>query len=778
MPITPHHVPNICLGAVGIRTKVRLFFPQLYDPDRKDVELTFEEKKGLYEKGLMPVLHKLSPDTVTNWAVNYEGVLTRAKKTRGMYQYGTCPFPGNRVRCFGHDLAQVLGSELPWTKGMLFMVQVQGVKEANQHHPGDIDQAEDALMMTLGDFHFEDLMYEDHCYVDVGLEMSEPGYAYQWRTDAHCQLLTTFTDMTGAQANTLMASRDFQIDYASGLMHLSGCRAPVPVRNDEDLVYFQAYTTDNALIQQKDGGRHSLTLTGKAVLAETVPPYLQSLYQLYFDAKDHHDCAVRVEVRLRLKDACTKIGLVCNCGPLWEPCADSYLWTLPNCQLPMLSPLPYGMIAVPLESRVLPSSDVPCWQMSQVIHTTFSLLVFIHPMLILTSIFPANRQWRCVHLQGIVRTLSLQNSGSPELRFTALALTLTAGLQWLANGLHSRPDDSSAARDLMCSILPLTHDYDVDELQIVPRQHHIDNDDGLPFCPYGAYFFREMVFPPIAGAPRMTRSHVISHTSYKYFFGCKFNDLRNRHHPTAYIPHNMLPKSRPSTVFADLDFNVPPPAQDIGEDLPFNERLNLPRGLNKAFPITITKHWNQFCTDILQKCGNLKGNPLAPSHCRLSKDERLHVTDDVYRDTNLAVIFTRVQWKRAHHMEWQEAFNLFFPPPGTSPRLQPQNYPNMIYWMQWSKVLVSFQDAVLDDNFITLPSTYTSSTPHIIINPGRLAPTWDLERMPGGDLEEAEDEEEEEVIDPDYVPASEWISNIPPIPMCIYMRQEEESGSD
>jgi hypothetical protein len=51
--------------------------------------------------------------------------------------------------------------------------------------------------------------------------------------------------------------------------------------------------------------------------------------------------------------------------------------------------------------------------------------------------------------------------------------------------------------------------------------------------------------------------------------------------------------------------------------------------------------------------------------------------------------------------------------------------------------------------------------------------------MPGGDLEEAEDEEEEEVIDPDYVPASEWVSNIPPIPMCIYMRQEEEeSGSD
>ncbi|KAG1817551.1 uncharacterized protein BJ212DRAFT_1299101 [Suillus subaureus] len=164
-PMGPHCVPNICLGAVGIHTKVRLFFPWLYNPDRKDVELTFEEKKGLYEKGLIPVLHELSPDTITNWAVNYEGVLTHARKTCGMYQYGTRPFPGNCVRHFSHDLAQVLGSELPWATGMLLMVQVQGVKEANQHCPGDIDQAEDALMMTLSDFHYNNLMDEKHCYV-------------------------------------------------------------------------------------------------------------------------------------------------------------------------------------------------------------------------------------------------------------------------------------------------------------------------------------------------------------------------------------------------------------------------------------------------------------------------------------------------------------------------------------------------------------------------------------------------------------------------------------
>lgn len=51
-------------------------------------------------------------------------------------------------------------------------------------------------MKTLGDFHYDDLMNEEHCYVDVDLEMSEPGYAHQWHMDAHCDLLLTFTNIT------------------------------------------------------------------------------------------------------------------------------------------------------------------------------------------------------------------------------------------------------------------------------------------------------------------------------------------------------------------------------------------------------------------------------------------------------------------------------------------------------------------------------------------------------------------------------------------------------
>ncbi|KAG1729405.1 hypothetical protein EDB19DRAFT_1832449 [Suillus lakei] len=359
-PLSPHHVPNIFLGAVGIHTKVRLFFPRLYDPDRKDVVLMFDEKKGLYEK----------------------------------------------VRHFGFNLAWTMAAAFPWAEQMLFMIQVQGVKDAHQHYLDDMDMTEDALVNALSDFHYDDLMEEEHCYVDVGLELSEPG-----------QMLTT---------RILLKSHP---------------------------VYFQAYTSDKALIQHKDGGQHGLALTGKAALADETLPYLSRLYALYFDAKDTHDCAARVEVHIQVKDAFTQ------------------------------------------------ALDFPAWLMIETL------------------------QWRCVCLQAIICTLRLQNQGPPELHFTSPALTLMAGLMWLANGLHSRPDDGSAAWDLMYAILPLTNDYDADGIQIVPQQHHIDNDDGLPFCAHGAFFLRDMVFPPVADVPHMTHMH--PNKCWGHDGGTEITDLEN-----------------------------------------------------------------------------------------------------------------------------------------------------------------------------------------------------------------------------------------------------------
>jgi hypothetical protein len=129
------------------------------------------------------------------------------------------------------------------------MIQMQGVKEAHQHHPDDLDSAVAVLKNALSDFHYDELIKEEHCYVDVSLGLFEPEYAYQWCTDGHGQLLQTFNDcMTVAQSQSLLKSHDTAIDYSTGLIQLSGCYIPIPAHNDSDPVYFQAYITDKALI--------------------------------------------------------------------------------------------------------------------------------------------------------------------------------------------------------------------------------------------------------------------------------------------------------------------------------------------------------------------------------------------------------------------------------------------------------------------------------------------------------------------------------------------------
>jgi hypothetical protein len=84
-----------------------------------------------------------------------------------------------------------------------------------------------------------------------------------------------------------------------------------------------------------------------------------------------------------------------------------------------------------------------------------------------------------------------------------------------------------------------------------------------------------------------TQTHVINHTSYKFFFDYNINVFCNKFHSTAYISHSSISKSwvktqkgmskhhradnsEPSPVIANLEYEAPPP-QDTGDDLPFDE---------------------------------------------------------------------------------------------------------------------------------------------------------------------------------------------------------------
>jgi hypothetical protein len=191
------------------------------------------------------------------------------------------------------------------------------------------------------------------------------------------------------------------------------------------------------------------------------------------------------------------------------------------------------------------------------------------------------RQWRLIRMLGFMRTLSLQNDSAGPLRVGPDALSLSAGILWLTNGLHSRPDDGSAARDLMCTILPLTQDYDQDMLQIRPREELRQHGDMLPVCAHGAFFLRDIVWPPTADVPRFQRGPMMRNSTFKFMFGLDYDVLRRKYLPPAYIPRALVPQKRvrtqkgfskrhrledpePAPVFEDLDFELAGPPQDAG----------------------------------------------------------------------------------------------------------------------------------------------------------------------------------------------------------------------
>ncbi|KAG2351677.1 hypothetical protein BDR07DRAFT_1385530 [Suillus spraguei] len=100
VPVFPYRVPNICLGIINVRTKLRMFFPALYE-EEGSAKLTLEQKTTIYEDGLLPTLELLNPETLTNWPTSYASALIHVKKRNNLYQYGTHPFPESMVPRLG-----------------------------------------------------------------------------------------------------------------------------------------------------------------------------------------------------------------------------------------------------------------------------------------------------------------------------------------------------------------------------------------------------------------------------------------------------------------------------------------------------------------------------------------------------------------------------------------------------------------------------------------------------------------------------------------------------
>ena len=374
----------------------------------------------------------------------------------------------------------------------------------------------------------------------------------------------------------------------------------------------------------------------------------------------------------------------------------------------------------------------------------------------------------------IAETLALQNSVHPALRYSREALNLTAALVWLANGLNSRPDDDQYGRDIMMTSCLTARGGNHGTFLIHPPA------EGLPVVRQGAIFLRRTLFPPTSGLPRFSYGMDLNDATWIHFFGRTRDQLRLQALPPPYIPRQQLlaagrvptqkRMSRPHEAqidaplpqLANLQFPLPPIPQDVAEDLPYEEQVEYFGDMAENLPVELTRLWQQFLSDFMQKCGNLRGARADASHCILPIRDRQNITQEALTNIDLATIFRRVQYRTATRQEWAEAFDRCFSPLGAKIPIQPQSFPNMIYWRRWAELKSLIPDKVghmrrqlrllfdqlrwvpqmasdrvwvyrKDDRFHMLPQGCALNAPQILMSPFFGPPQWNPPAIVGGE---------------------------------------------
>jgi hypothetical protein len=366
----------------------------------------------------------------------------------------------------------------------------------------------------------------------------------------------------------------------------------------------------------------------------------------------------------------------------------------------------------------------------------------------------------------------------------------------------------------MLTILPTTADHDVGNLMFVPPARN--NDLPVPFCPYGAIFLKPFAIPPTSIVPRVAGAmQPIRDETFKFAYGHTYHELRNMILRTGFAAEGMsghIPTRKGDTfahlqegapvvdAFQDLQIEGAGAEVDQGNDLAPEERIRLVHDRNAT--AWLSDLWNQFLSDILQKCGN--SHNAGSSHCRLVIQERRTVTAETYNCLNLAVTFNRVQWHRVNNEDWMKLFGLYWPDIGAGCPPRVQNYRSMKYYVTWrdrigdlsqlevnqlrNKLWMEFsklkwlpeanRDRVWRYDRVrglsVFPTGLQGPAPRIAIFSND-AVSWNPVIAQGEEMALDDPDLDVEVMD-----RRRWLGRLPPRNMTEYsaLRREEEEGSD
>lgn len=258
----------MAFAKVGIRGKINLFFPRMYEArtepgdegeqPARDVWLTQEELALIYDKCIIPTVKAVLPEHLSHFPVTYAAANQLYRDQFGRHRLGSIDLPTHKLSAFTTALLRNL-NQIPQFMDAFFYHELRGLKGATQHAPAQAYQSLEHLLNTT----FQSNLDPSRWWIDVGIEASSPERILLWRRDGHELVVRhTLQHACGADMENdtdlvqqAVSGTGYSVDINSHMYEYAGFRLVTGTLGQMDAVaYISAYTTEKGQTYQLHKG--------------------------------------------------------------------------------------------------------------------------------------------------------------------------------------------------------------------------------------------------------------------------------------------------------------------------------------------------------------------------------------------------------------------------------------------------------------------------------------------------------------------------------------------
>jgi hypothetical protein len=271
----------------------------------------------------------------------------------------------------------------------------------------------------------------------------------------------------------------------------------------------------------------------------------------------------------------------------------------------------------------------------------------------------------------------------------------------------------------MKAVLPVT-DSDGTEYHGEEEEEEEDEDEdeggtssSVPYNPYGVIFLRRVVLRGEKHVPRMRAGGpYLSPPALKFFFHASEEEIVHKYYKVGIVPRDILDKhrvvtnkTRRTTTYINFSeepepnlfqlaakgHRLPPPPVDDGSDIEMEGEPEITGDIDAE----VSQLWRQFLIDVVIKSPNPRGGTTS-SYLTISRQDRLTVGEDFYKNPKLSDMWTACQYKLAGTKELQLVFHHLFPPYNhKTPEKNVQNYLQCAYYRKWAEIRATANETVV-----------------------------------------------------------------------------------